>query len=272
MTDNNLLAFITTKIIKFLSQNYDYYLKAPNISRKLITFHIKNATNFPTPFIPAPHKVSRPPPSSKSTLRHTPPPIHPARRSNPPSKLHQSTQHAASPHAPRSIASHSMQHRPTLHGASPHAPRCIVSRSTEHKSSLFQVHVPPRIEGPRAPPVPLVLYVAMSSQPARAFRPLPACCPLFPRILAPSVCFPSCFPPCFLSFPVRSSAFPSRLLRFHRNLPALSASSRLLPALPAFPPPSACLPLCPLFLLLSPAWSGLHTEKALRDCSRRASD
>ena len=84
-----------------------------------------------------------------------------------------------------------------------------------------------------------VLYVAMSSQPARAFRPLPACCPSFPRILAPSVCFTfasrlaSCLSP---SVPL---SFPSRMLRFHRNLPALSArfppvarsssSSRLFP-------------------------------------------
>ena len=98
----------------------------------------------------------------------------------------------------------------------------------------------------------------MSSQPARAFRPLSACCPLFPRILAPSVCFTFVSrlvaPPCFLPFPVRSSAFPSRMLRFHRNLPALSA---LFPPLPAccplfqlFPPLSACLPICPRFLLL----------------------
>ena len=161
MTDNNLLAFITTKIIKFLSQNYDYYLKAPNISRKLITFHIKNKAKqspiaiqstfsppfrheFPHPIHPSSTQSLPPPPSSKSTLRHTPPPIHPARRSDPPDKLHQSTQHVASPHAPRSIASCSTQYRLTLHAASPHAPRCIASRSTLHRLTLHgaSTHAP----------------------------------------------------------------------------------------------------------------------------------
>ena len=152
------------------------------------------------------------------------------------------TLHVASPHTPRSIASRSTQHRLTLHVASPHTPRCIASRSTEHKSSLFQVHVSPSSRRPLAPLQSLPSRMLRCHRnlpalpkPARAFRPLPACCPCFPCFLAPSVCFPSCFPPCFLSFPVRSSAFPSRLLRFHRNLPALSASSRLLPALPALP-------------------------------------
>ena len=161
MTDNNLLAFITTKIIKFLSQNYDYYLKAPNISRKLITFHIKNKAKqspiaiqstfsppfrheFPHPIHPSSTQSLPPPPSSKSTLRHTPPPIHPARRSDPPSKLHQSTQHAASSHAPCSIASRSTLHRLTLHGASAHAPRSV---NPPYSKSMF----PPRVEGPSRP-------------------------------------------------------------------------------------------------------------------------
>ena len=167
----------------------------------------------------------------------------------------------------------------------------------------------------------------MSSQPARAFRPLPACCPLFQRLppasrlasrlascLSPSVpplsrpvccdsiatcprfsstfrllpelpahsrsvrllhvCFPPCgaalfltFPRPFLRFPVPYVAIPSQPARAFRPLSACC------PLFQLFPPLTACLPIRPLFfLLLSPAWPGGNTEKALRDCSRRASD
>ncbi len=67
----------------------------------------------------------------------------------------------------------------------------------------------------------------MSSQPARAFRPLSACCPCFPCFLAPSVCFTfvsrlvSCLASCL--FPSVPLSFPSCMLRCHRNLPALFA-------------------------------------------------
>ena len=177
--------------------------------------------------------------------------------------------HSAPFHTARCIAPRSTQHRLTLHVASPHAP-CSVN--PPYSKSLF----PPRVEGPRTPPVPLVLYVAMPSQPARASRPLPACCPCFPCLLAPSVCFTIVSrlvaPPCFLPFSVRSSAFPSRMLRFHRNLPALSA--RFPPAVrsSSFPDSFRLPPALPSSSSSPPAWPGGNTEKALRDCSRRASD
>ena len=175
-------------------------------------------------------KASITPKKKPSAPKSQPPHIHP--------QNHQS--HSVPFHTACSIASRSTQHRLTLHGASAHAPRCIASCSTLHKSSLFQVLVSPSSRRPLAP------LQSLLSCMLRFHRNLPALFVHFPPVarasrsfsLRPSVSrlvsrlasrLASCLSP------VRSSAFPSRMLRFHRNLPALSASSRLLPALPALP-------------------------------------
>ena len=225
MTDNNLLAFITTKIIKLLSQNYDYYLKAPNISRKLITFHIKNKTKqssiaiqstFSPPFrheFPHPIHPSSTQSLSAPTFKQKYPSPHTA--PNSPGTPFRPTQQIASIHPARSIAPFSTQHRLTLHAASPHTPRCIAPHSTLHKSSLFQVHVSPssrRLSRPSSPSCPVCCDVI-------------ATCPRFP----PASCLLSALPA------------PSALL------PAFSrpVCCDAIATCPCFP--SACIPLCPRF-------------------------
>ena len=249
MTDNNLLAFITTKIIKFLSQNYDYYLKAPNISRKLITFHIKNKakqssiaiqSTFSPPFRHEfPHPIH--PSSTQSlpapTFKQKYPPPHTA--PNSPGTPFRPTQQIASIHPARSIVPRSMQHRLTLHVASPHTPRSIGSCSTERKSSLFQVHVSPSSRRPLAP------LQSLPSRMLRCHRNLPALFVHFPPVVRSFLNLPApsaCFPPCFLSFPIRSSFLPV----LYVAIPSQPARAFLPPAFrsaPSLPPPVPCLAL-----------------------------
>ena len=119
------------------------------------------------------------------------------------------TQHAASPHTPRCIGLRSTEHRLTLHVASPHAPRCINPPYSEpiflpyempFPSCMLRCHRNLPALFVRFPPVarsssafrllPVLLpallpvfprpflrfpvpYVAIPSQPARAFRLFP---------------------------------------------------------------------------------------------------
>ena len=205
------------------------------------------------------------------------------------------TQHAASPHAPRSIGLHSTLHRLTLHAASPHTPRCI---NPPYSNSMFS----PRVEGPSRPYSPScpVCCDAIATCPRfpPAFRPLPACCPSLPKpsrtfrlasrlasCLSPSAPPPSrpvccdviatCprFPPSSRLLPEPSRAFrplPACCPLFPRLPPCCAAlfltilrpflfPSRpvcrdVIATCPRFPP--ACLPLCPRFpsASLPPAW------------------
>jgi len=194
-------------------------------------------------------KASITPKKKPSAPKSQPPHIHP--------QNHQS--HSVPFHTACSIASRSTQHRLTLHGASAHAPRCIASCSTEHKAFLFQVLVSPLSRRPLAP------LQSLPSCMLRCHRNLPALFVRFPPVARASRAFslrPSAsrlFPALwrrlvsYLS-PSVPLSFPSRMLRFHRNLPALSArfppaarsscfpaSFRLPPNLPALPPPVPCL-------------------------------
>ncbi len=169
------------------------------------------------------------------------------------------TQHAASPHTPRCIGLRSTEHRLTLHVASPHAPRCINPPYSEPIFLPYEMPFPScMLRFHRNLPA-LFVHFPPVARASRAFSLRPSVSRLASRLascLSPSV------PP--LSRPVCCDSIAT--------CPRFPPASRLLPALPAFPPPSACLPICPRFLLLSPAWPGGNTEKALRDCSRRASD
>ena len=167
-------------------------------------------------------KASITPKKKPSAPKSQPPHIHP--------QNHQS--HSVPFHTACSIASRSTQHRLTLHGASAHAPRCI---NPPYSKSLF----PPRVEGPSRPYSPSCPVCCDSIATCPRFSSTSRLLPVLPVPSRSVRLFPVLLPACFLSFPVRSSAFPSRLLRFHRNLPALSArfppaarssrSSRLFP-------------------------------------------
>ena len=179
--------------------------------------------------------------------------------------------HSAPFHTARCIASRSTLHRPKLHVASPQAPRCI---NPPYSKSLF----PPRVEGPSRPYSPSCPVccdsIATCPRFSSTFRLLPELPAHSRSVRLLHVCFPPCgaalfltFPRPFLRFPVPYVAIPSQPARAFRPLSACC------PLFQLFPPLTACLPIRPLFfLLLSPAWPGGNTEKALRDCSRRASD
>ena len=146
----------------------------------------------------------------------------------------------------------------TQHAASPHAPRCINPPYSEPIFLPYEMPFPScMLRCHRNLPALFVRFPPVARA-SRAFSLRPSVSRLASRLascLSPSV------PP--LSRPVCCDSiatcprFPpaSRLLP---ALPALPASFRLPPAPPSLPPP----PLLP----------GRNTEKALRDCSRRASD
>ena len=117
--------------------------------------------------------------------------------------------HSAPFHTARCIGLHSTLHRPTLHGASPHAPRSIKPSYSEPIFSPYEMPVP--------------------SSMLRCHRNLPALSALLPA-----------FPRPFL-FPSRPVCCDSIA-----TCPRFPPAFRLLSALPAFTPPSACLPICPL--------------------------